>query len=291
MPGQQFSHKILWLASYPKSGNTWFRAFLSALMNNGEVEINKLKTGGMFSSRETFDSLTDISSRDLYDTEAKSMIADVYRNIAAETDALSIIKVHDAFECDAEGKNIIPEDVTHCALYFIRNPLDIAGSLANHMPFSIEEAVDMLNDNKACMAYQPDNFNKNIQLSQHLSCWSGHVNSWTSKPSFPVCVIRYEDMLSDTFETFDKGLKFIGWHYHPHEIINAIAKTGFDELSKQEEEKGFYEKANKSPKFFRTGTMGNWEKELSPEQVNRIIQKNKSMLDKYQYLNNTEKAL
>jgi hypothetical protein len=280
---EKFPHKILWLASYPKSGNTWFRAFLSALMNGGKVEINQLKTDGIFSLRETFDLYMDISSRDLYDTEAKLMIADVYRNLAAERALLSIVKVHDAFERNEEGTTIIPEEVTHCALYFIRNPLDIAGSLANHMHFDIEHAVAMLNSPTASMAVQPGNLNKNPQMKQHLGDWSTHVNSWTLLPAFPVRVIRYEDMLSDTFATFSMALNFIGWQFSEDEISTAIAASSFDTLSKQEAEKGFSEKYKTSPKFFRAGEMGNWEKELSPKQAEMIISTHNAVMTKFGY--------
>ncbi len=150
----RFPHKILWLASYPKSGNTWFRAFLTALMNEGTVDINKMGTDGIFSSRETFDFVSEIESRDLYDDEAKLLIADVYRQIATDKEELSIIKVHDAFEQNTEGMNLVPDDVTLCAIYFIRNPLDVAGSLANHMHFSIDDAINMLNNKNANMAEQ-----------------------------------------------------------------------------------------------------------------------------------------
>ena len=213
MPRAQFPHKILWLASYPKSGNTWFRAFLTALLNDGHVDINNMDSDGIFSSRYTFDLVSEIESRDLYDEEAKLMVADVYRQLAADREALTIVKVHDAFEADTEGQDLIPGDATHCAIYFIRNPLDIVGSLANHMHFSMDEAVQMLGDKAACMAPQAGNLNKNMQFTQHLSDWAGHVNSWTIKPSFPVCVIRYEDMLVDTFATFSGALSFIGWKY------------------------------------------------------------------------------
>jgi len=283
MAKQQFPHKILWLASYPKSGNTWFRAFLSALMNEGEVEINNLKTDGIFSARNTFDFVTEISSRDLYDDEAKLMIADVYRNIALEKDSLSIIKVHDLFGQDTNGENIIPEDVTQCAIYFIRNPLDIAGSLANHNHSSIEVAIDMLNNGGAYLAQQKGNLNKNIQFRQYLSDWSSHITSWTKKPSFPVYVVRYEDMLADTFGTFSKILNNIGWEYTPEQILNAVNTSSFEQLRKQETEKGFLEKYAKSTKFFRAGTMNNWEKELNTEQVNRIILMHSEIMLKYNY--------
>lgn len=282
MSKQLFPHKILWLASYPKSGNTWFRAFLTALLNNGEVDINRMASDGIFSSRTMFDLVADIDSRDLYDTEAKIMLPDVYRHIAAENNTLSILKVHDAFTTNAEGKDLIPGDVTQCAIYFIRNPLDIAGSLANHFQFSIQEAVDMLNNDDAYMAAQRGNNNRSEQFPQYLSGWSDHVESWTAKPSFPVLVIRYEDMLTNTYETFNKALKFIGWYYDTLAIEKAIAASSFSELKKQEMKSGFKEKTAKGT-FFRSGTIGNWEKELTIQQKIDIKIKHKNTLDKFKY--------
>jgi sulfotransferase family protein len=284
MPREQFPHKILWLASYPKSGNTWFRAFLTALLNDGAVDINNMDSDGIFSSRYTFDLVSEIESRDLYDEEAKLMLAGIYRQVAIDKEVLSIVKVHDAFGSDLEGNDLIPRDVTHCAIYFIRNPLDIVGSLANHMHFSMDEAIHMLGDKDACMAPQPGNLNKNMQFAQHLSDWAGHVSSWTVDPPFPVHVMRYEDMLTNTFETFSKALGFIGWQYAGEQISKAIAAADFDRLSQQETEKGFKEKARKSARFFRSGTMGNWQKELTPEQVSKMILLNKDLMEKYQYV-------
>ena len=284
MSKQQFPHKILWLASYPKSGNTWFRAFLTALLNDGVVDINRMNSDGIFSSRHTFDFVSDISSRDLYDEEVKLMIADVYRYIAAEENLLNIIKVHDYFGYDPDGNFLLPEDVTHCAIYFIRNPLDIAGSLANHMNYSIQEAVDMLNNRNECIAFQQNNLNKYPQIRQYLSDWSSHVYSWTIKPPFPVIVIRYEDMLTNTFETFKKAIGFIGWQFSDEQILKAISVTSFDMLRKQEVEKGFKEKSVKSSKFFRVGTSGNWEKELNNMQVDQIISTHSSIMSKYHYI-------
>ena len=278
-----FPHKIVWLASYPKSGNTWFRAFLAALMNDGNVELNDLHTDGIFSSREIFDYIAEISSRDLYDEEAKLMIADVFRYLAAEKNSLSIIKVHDAFECDEEGNSIIPEEVTHCAIYFVRNPLDIAGSIANHMQFSIAQAVNLLNNHDACMVGQKGNLNINQQFRQHVSDWSSHVKSWTSRPSFPVHVLRYEDMLKDPFESFSRVLKLVGWQYPSEQIKNAIAATSFEKLSTQEAANGFKEKG-RMPKFFRKGTAENWKQELTAEQVEKIISCHRDTLIKYNYL-------
>ena len=74
--------KIVWLASYPKSGNTWFRAFLTALLNDGDLDINQMKTDGIFSSRFIFDNSTDLDSTYLYDEEVKNMLPEVFCDMA-----------------------------------------------------------------------------------------------------------------------------------------------------------------------------------------------------------------
>jgi len=279
----QFPNKILWLASYPKSGNTWFRAFLTALLNNGKVEINQMDTDGIFSHREIFDRVSDLESRDMYNEEAHSMIADVYRHIALESKRLKIVKIHDYFGCDSSGESIVPEDVTLCAIYFIRNPLDIAGSLANHFNCTIDEAVKFLNNSDAYMVRQKNNLNVYNQLPQFLSDWSSHVKSWTHLPCFPVYSVKYEDMVSNTFGTFSKILELIGWRYTRDEISKAIDASSFHNLKRQEEEKGFVEKAFKSERFFRSGTISNWENELDKGQIDDIISHHREIMTAHRY--------
>lgn len=278
-----YPHKILWLASYPKSGNTWFRAFLSALMNNGKVVINKLDTDGVFSSRDTFDFVTDVDSIDLYDEEAKAMVADVYRYLAETNDTLKIIKTHDAFVSDKDGVDIFPADVTHCAFYFIRNPLDVVGSFANHMRLGIEESVAIMCDKTATLATQKNNLNKNKQFRVIMGDWSTNVLSWTSGLPFPVHVIRYEDMLSNPFKTFSKAVCLAKFNFSPEEIQKAIDASSFDQLKKQETQFGFVEKLAKDVQFFRSGTMGNWEKELTPAQIDKIRQTHSEVMSQYGY--------
>lgn len=279
----QILNKIVWLASYPKSGNTWFRAFLSALMSEGRLDINNMPTGGIFSYRGTFDMATDIDSVYLYDAEVKSMMADAYRGVAQYRNYLSFTKIHDAY-VDAGGQHIVPDDVTLCGLYFLRNPLDVAGSLANHMFISIEEAITMLNDPGAKLAAQKGNLNKDTQLPQDLLDWSGHVRSWTELPTFPVLVMRYEDMLQDTFAIFKQALQHIGWQVEDEEIIRAIKACNFENLRKQEDATGFKEKAaGKGSRFFRTGTKGNWEKELTTEQISKIVSAHGAVMERYGY--------
>lgn len=283
MSKEQIQHKILWLASYPKSGNTWFRAFLTALLNEGEVDINDMDTDGIFSARGIFDHITDVDSRYLYDEEAKDLLPEVFRTIAKERAALQITKVHDAFSDTREGQTLIPEDVTHCALYFIRNPLDIVASLANHNNTSIDVAVELMNNKKGQLAKQRDNLNISVQFPQLMYDWSGHVLSWTERPRFPVYAVRYEDMLEKPLETFRRAVTNVGWNYSDEDILKAIEACSFEKLKQKETEKGFWEKNIKSPVFFRQGKSGNWVNELTEEQASKIIEAHKGVMEQYGY--------
>ncbi len=274
----------MWLASYPKSGNTWMRAFVSALIDNGKVDLNNLKSDGIFSSRAIFERITNIDSRDLYDDEAKAMMADVYTRFALNRDELSIIKVHDAYENDSYNKPIIPVHVTYCAIYIIRNPLDIAGSLSSHMKISLDDAVSMLNNPDACIACQPNNLNKNNQFRQHLSDWSGHVKSWTENAPLPVHIIRYEDMVDSPNSIFTKLLNEIGWQFTDELIDKAITATNFQELRKLEESRGFAEMDVPGRRFFRAGKTGNWKNELNSRQIEAITDKHNALMKQYGYL-------
>lgn len=277
-------HKILWLASYPKSGNTWFRAFLTALLNEGEIAINEMDTDGILSARGVFDAISDIDSRYLYDEEVKVMLPDIYRAKTASFKQLSIIKVHDAFVYNNEGQPIVPEDVTHAAIYIIRNPLDVVASFANHNNSTIDEAITLMNNPKGKLAIQKGNLNVNNQFPQLMFDWSGHVQSWIDKPSFPVHFVRYEDMLATPLQTFGGIIQKIGWQYSDEAIQTAINATQFSKLKEQESEKGFHEKNAASKEFFRQGKSGNWKNELTEAQANAIIEKHEAVMKQFGYL-------
>ena len=280
----QVPKKIVWLASYPKSGNTWFRAFLTVLVGNGDLDINFMKTDGIFSSKVIFNDATDTDSTYLYDKEIKNAIPDVFTFLATEylKDKL-FIKVHDAYTVNENKKPIIPEAPTYCALYFIRNPLDVVGSFANHNAGPIDHAIAIMNNPQGALAKQKGNFNVNNQFKQLMFSWSGHVESWTQHIPFPVLVIKYEDMLADSFATFSKAVKFMGLEKTEAEILKAIEDSKFDKLKAQEKEKGFGEKNKESKSFFRSGKSGGWKDELTFNQVHTICQHHHKVMLEYGY--------
>ena len=262
--------QIVWLASFPKSGNTWFRCFLSALLT-GKVEINQLQTDGIFSSRHLLDNTFDIDGRLLDEREVKNRMPDVIRFYAKWQPRLLFCKIHDAYSINEKGQPIIPTDVTHKVIYLMRNPLDVVASYANHNSCSKDHAIKMMNKKNGYLARQKNGFNINNQLPQLMYDWSGHVNSWHEQQEIEVLTVRYEDMKHQGLATFSKVIADLGLEVSEADIVKAIELTKFEKLKKAEAEKGFREKSASSPHFFRKGKTGGWKTELNAEQIGLIV--------------------
>jgi len=275
--------KIVWLASYPKSGNTWFRCFLSALID-GEVHINQLHTDGIFSSRGLFDRTFDIDSRLLNEDEVKNRMPRIIRHYASQSEKLLFCKIHDAYTINKKEEPIIPADVSQVVIYLIRNPLDVVASYANHMHRDIDYAIRAMNKDNGYLARQKNGLNVGNQFPQLMYSWSGHVRSWHDQHAIRVITIRYEDMKRDSLATFTKAIDAMGLNATEDQIQQAIDLTKFDRIKKFEQEKGFREKNFKSPSFFRKGQVGGYEKELTSEQMKLIIDKHRSVMGDFGYL-------
>jgi hypothetical protein len=280
------SKKIVWLASYPKSGNTWFRAFITALLNPGNpgVDINNMYPTTIASSRQLFDEFTGVSSADLTPDEIDRLRPSVYRLNALESDEMIYHKIHDAWILLPGGEPMIPADVTRAVVYIIRNPLDIAVSFAHHLNAGIGRTIGIMNNPSYSFCDREERLHN--QLRQRLLTWSGHVKSWVDESGLPVTVLRYEDMSDRPDETFSKAVSFIGLKHSPGEIHTALEYCAFAQLKKQEEEKGFTEKNAKSGSFFRKGMAGDWKNVLTTEQVNLITSTHREVMERFGYFSN-----
>ncbi|MBN2682313.1 MAG: sulfotransferase domain-containing protein [Bacteroidales bacterium] len=275
---------IIWLASYPKSGNTWFRVFLSNLLLDSKepVSINQLEKTPIASARNIFDEITGLSSGELNFDETDLLRPDVYREYANSEDGLRFLKIHDAYTFLTNGKPMIPESVTKSAIYFIRNPLDVAVSFAHHSNTTTVNMVKAMNNTNYAFCSKTDRIHN--QLRQKLLTWSEHVESWTCKLPFPILVLKYEEMLNNTYETFEKAVKFIGLEKSKEQIKKAIEFSSFDVLKAMEQKEGFKEKAPDSESFFRKGKEGSWKLELSADLAMELQQNQEKVMRKYGYL-------
>ena len=275
---------IIWLASYPKSGNTWFRIFLTNLLqkHTSPANINELTGGPIASSRQLFDELTGIDSSDLTFDEIEKLRPLVYRLLSEKNSVKTFYKIHDAYTYIHNEQPIIPVNISYGAIYFIRNPLDVAISFAHHANKKVSEIISLMNDPDYKFCNKNDKLHP--QLMQRLLSWSGHIFSWTTQSDFPVLVIRYEDLLSDPFSEFKRAVLFSGLIFSDEEIKRAIKFSDFEEVSRQEEMNGFDERPSKSVKFFRCGRSGQWKQQLTAEEKKRIESGNREAMKRYGYL-------
>ena len=138
---------IVWLASYPKSGNTWFRIFLSNLFSDSHppVNINDLTETTISSNRSIIDSYLGIHSSELTAEEIDKLRPQVFKRFSDEKEGTAYVKTHEAWTLNSRGNPIFPEEITEGVIYLIRNPLDIAISYSYHNSESIDETISLLN--------------------------------------------------------------------------------------------------------------------------------------------------
>jgi hypothetical protein len=276
--------KIVWLASYPKSGNTWFRAFITALLNpeKPDLDINNMYPTTIASSRQLFDDITGVSSADLSPEEIDRLRPLVYRQYAVESDEIIYHKIHDAWTLLPQGDPMFAAGITKAVVYFIRNPLDVVVSFAHHLATNIDKTIAIMSNPKYAFCYRTDRLHN--QLRQQLYTWSGHVKSWVDDSGLPVLVLRYEDMIANPPETFTRAISFLDLSFTRDEIETALEKSSFTRLKKQEEEKGFSEKSANASSFFRKGIVGDWRNVLTQQQIKQVVDRHGEMMERFGYL-------
>jgi hypothetical protein len=277
---------VVWLASYPKSGNTWTRNFLHNLL--GESADTNTHDINQMQSRTAWDSsarwyrpflptgkkLDELSREEFASIrmQANQLMAD------AAQDGLVFAKTHNAIVADA-GVPMINPKVTAGAVYIIRNPLDVAISYSHHLDASIDETIKFM---ASSSVFTPASAAMAIDVQ---GSWSEHVASWTRKPNPAMFIMRYEDMLDDPEKIFSALVNFLRIKTSKQELLDAIEASSFKRLQSMEEEKGFSEKPKMNQgKFFRVGKKNQWQDVLSAEQVQAIVNAHGTQMERFGYL-------
>lgn len=261
---------ILWLASYPRAGNTWLRIFFANLLRDSKepADINSLVEVGHASSRSWFDAAAGIESSDLLPAEIDELRAPLFQALADEAPGTLFIKTHDAFRYAPSGEPIVPPQATRGVIYIARNPLDVAVSYSHHLDRPYDQIIRIMSDENHSVDVQTQRMLP--PLGQRIGSWSGHVLSWINS-GLPLKLIRYEDMLNSPLEIFASIATFAGITYTPEQLRRAIKFSEFGELQKQEARQPFRDRSRRSLRFFRRGIAGGWRNELTTEQAQRIV--------------------
>ena len=271
---------IVWMASYPKSGNTWARIFLANYLANARepVPINKAHGVAMGDSITKTYRMVAQGPVDVTDIDATLKLRPrVLRGIVANNADINLVKTHNA-RVTARGVTLIPEEVTRSAIYILRNPLDMVLSYARHYGMTAEEAVQTVS--------HPDNANPPDEetVTQFMGTWSDHVRSWTAPAPFPLLVLRYEDMLADPRACFARLVQHLGMPLDVERLDRAILFSSFEELSEQEKKQGFIEKSQKSERFFAKGQKDQWKTDLPAKLVKKMKHAHRKVMQKFGYL-------
>jgi hypothetical protein len=270
---------IIWLASYPKSGNTWARLFIENLLSGADapLSINAPKVFGTGeSARKWWNKVSPKPVEKMSVDEIAALRPLVHRFLTTLSPGNVIVKTHNAL-LEYRGKPLISPEATAGAVYILRNPVDVAPSFASHFGVDIERAIAMMGNEKLRLAGEKQN------AYEVLGSWSGHVDSWTASAHPRLLVLRYEDMLADPHTAFGKLARHLGHEPSPERLARAIENSSFKVVSGQETEGGFVERSKKAERFFRSGRSGSGRAALTRAQLRRVFNRHRDIIERFGY--------
>lgn len=263
---------IVWLSSFPKSGNTWVRIFIESLLYN-TYDINHLRSSFQISDLHYFSKYLGVDPLDLTETERKKLQPKLYKQIFDEISDTALVKTHNALE--PFHYSLQPFRF----IYLVRNPLDVCISLSEHMGCSYDQAVQYLNQNFKLASRTTSH---KFQERQDVLSWIDHVESWNVESESGL-IIRYEDLINDPLKYFKLIAQYMGIKKPDTEIIQAIENCSFSKLQNRERMEGFHEKSIHAKSFFSKGIIGRGEQLLNEKQIKSILDVNKKMMLAYGY--------
>lgn len=271
---------LVWLASYPKSGNTWLRAFLAnyffATDGPADFELMSRISSGDVSAP----SYAELAGGDPARLALPAYMKVRHRHlerIATGGAALYFVKTHCA-PVSFAGLPMIPPRLTRQALYIVRHPLDMLVSYADHWGLALDRAARQIADPRNAIAPNAKT------AAQFIGAWSDHVRAWRRVRDFPVLMLRYEDMLDDPEKAFTAVIRHIRAPLDQATLASAIERASFGRLAALEESAGFPERGPSQQRFFRSGTTGGWRETVPPEIVEKVREEHGAVMKRYGYL-------
>ena len=279
---------IIWLASYPKSGNTWLRSLISGYFysKDGSFNFDLLRYIDQYPSISYFEKYDDM----FLETESTSKYWLQEQDRINKDNKLRFFKTHNAL-CRINNNIFTNEKHTLGAIYIVRDPRNVLSSLAHHYQINKQEAFEfMKNEKKSIIEKKQDRFlGFNVLLS-----WSLHQKSWTKYKKFPILTIRYEDLETKTFQTFKIVYDFIQKisksekKFDKERAKKIIQECEFDKLQRLEKINGFRESMigknnNERLRFFNLGSDNDYKKLLNDDLIHEMNNLYRVELQKYNY--------
>ena len=279
---------IIWLASYPKSGNTWLRSLLSTYFfsKDGNFKFDLLKHIDQFPS---YDHFKDHKEEFLNPTDTAKHWLQEQNKINVDR-KIKFFKTHSAL-CAIDGNRFTNPQNTLGAIYIIRDPRNVITSLAHHYQLNLEEAFEFMKTEKKAIIQKKA---KSYVGFTALFSWIFHQKSWIDNKLYPTLVIRYEDLQDETFSTLKKVIKFINITTKSNKLFDrekakkSIQSCSFEKLKKLENDQGFAEAIiskdkNKKLSFFNLGKNNDYKKLLDIKLIDRMNEEFQQEIIKYKY--------
>ena len=279
---------IIWLASYPKSGNTWVRSIVAALMytEDGVFNFNLLKRINQFPDKVYFKNFTN-DFGNFHEIKKHWIVAQDLMNL---DNKIKFLKTHH-INCKIDNHNFTNKKNTLATIYIVRDPRNLVNSISNHYNKTLEESKEFLFTPKLIGGYKKNNDSIKDCSTDFIGTWNEHYKFWKMNNK-DFLLIKYEDLIKDTRFELERIISFIKNYTevqsNEKKNKNIIETTNFKYL-KNLEEKGYfnenaYEKINKKKKFFNLGPENNWENLLKKEIINEIEKKFSAEMKELEYL-------
>lgn len=276
------------LASYPKSGNTWVRALLTALRGTGHVDLNDLEGTNRLANATLVEAEVAVDPTELTLDELDEVRAELYRRSHRPGSPYTFHKTHAVNRTLPSGRRLVDERCGR-AIYVIRHPFDVAVSYSHFIAVDLDEIVTQMLNVHAVLD-RPSSRRSNV-LPECLSSWTEHVASWCVEPALPTLVVRYEDLLADTAQQLARIARFLGLDATDAAIAGAVESSRFDRLQQAEAETGFAMKPATAERFFRSGVRGEGGRTLSRDNRARLVAAFHQMMDRYGFAPNGDTVI
>ena len=290
------SKHIFWISSYPKSGNTLFRAIISSLFfsDNGLFDLSMLKHTSQFEMRRRLNIIKDINKDDFLKTGDLKILSKYWQFLQSKENlkiknGFGFIKSH---SCLVSMFNnwFTTEELTAGFVYIVRDPRDVAISWSKHSGLSIDDSIDFMLSYKSCIewAKTKSELPEHILPKTYIGSWNDHLLSWTENNfNVPKLIFKYENLVYKKEESLRKIIIFFEKSYNvkfkniEEKVKNIIKSTDFNNLKLLEKNHGFQEASQGN--FFRKGEKNQWKSTLSSAQVKKIENKFRDFMNKFSY--------